>query len=75
MILQDSFSIATAGTETSKEHVNQETIQVSDLFIQDRLTLLNTPGGRRENMGNRLRTYNFFKQVFQKEFYLTCYNY
>lgn len=67
-----SYKFNMADTETGKERVNRVMTKLSDQFIQDWLTLLNKPGGRKENVENKLRMYKFFKQVFQKEFYLTC---
>ena len=46
--------------------------QLSDQFVQDWYVQLNRPGGKKENMSNKLRTYRLFKKVFQLEYYLTC---
>ena len=48
---------------------------ISDQFVQNWYVQLSRPGGRKENMSNKLRTYQLFKKVFQLEYYLTCVNY
>ena len=66
------FKFSMAATEFTRQHVNEVMTQLSEQFVQDWYVQLSRPGGRKENMSNKLRTYRLFKKVFQLEYYLTC---
>ena len=58
------------GSKSTKTHVNEIMVQLSDQFIQDWFNKLNAPEGSRKNYSNKLRTYKLFKKEFQLEEYL-----
>ena len=62
-----STVIIHAGTESTKQHVNEGMMRFSDQYIQDWFNQINKPKG-----SNKLRTYKLFKDNFQLEFYLTA---
>ena len=60
------------GIENVKDHVNEIMSQYRDQYIQEWYTRINRTDSRKENAGNKMRTYKLFKQVFQIEPYLLC---
>ena len=52
-----SFKFSMAVTESTRQHVNEVMTQLGDQFVQDWSVQLSRPGGRKENMSNKLRAY------------------
>ena len=65
-----SCKFSSAGTESTKQHVNEVMMRLSDQFIQDWFNQINKPEGKKGS--NKLRTYKLFKVNFQLEYYLTA---
>ena len=65
-----SCKFSSAGTESTKQHVNEVMMRLSEQFIQDWFVRINKPEGKKGS--NKLRTYKLFKENFQLEYYLTA---
>ena len=65
-----SCKFSSAGTESTKQHVNEVMMRLSDQFIQDWFNQINKPEGKKGS--NKLRTYKLFKDNFELEYYLTA---
>ena len=65
-----SCKFSSAGTESTKQHVNEVMMCLRDQFIQDWFVRINKPEGKKRS--NKLRTYKLFKEKFQLEYYLTA---
>ena len=65
-----SCKFSSAGTKSTKQHINEVMTRLSDQFIQDWFVRINKPEGMKGS--NKLRTYTSFKENFQLEYYLTA---
>ena len=65
-----SCKFSSAGTESTKQHVNEVMMCLGDQFIQDWFVRINKPEGKKRS--NKLRTYKLFMENFQLEYYLTA---
>ena len=65
-----SCKFSSAGTESTKQHVNKVMMRLSDQFIQDWFNQIYKPEGKKGS--NKLRTYKLFKDNFQPKYYLTA---
>ena len=59
---------SSAGTKSTKQHVNEVMMCLSDQFIQDRFVRINKHEDKKAS--KKLRTYKLFKENFQLEYYL-----
>ena len=59
-----------AGTRSTKQHVNEVMMCLSDQFIQDWFVRINKPEGKKAS--NKLRTYTLLKENFQLKYFLTA---
>ena len=64
-----SCKFSSAGTKSTKQHVNEVMTRLSDQFIHNWFVRINKPEGKKGS--NKLRTYKLFKENFQLEYYLT----
>ena len=67
-----SCKFSFVGTESTKQHVNEVMMGLSDQFIQDWFNQINKPEGKKGSNKLRTRTYKLFKGNFQLEYYLTA---
>ena len=65
-----SCKFSSAGTKSTKQHINEVMMRLSDKFIQDWFVRINKPEWKKGS--NKLRTYKLFKENFQLEYYLTA---